>query len=135
MRIRPMTAADAPLVADLTTQLGYPTSPEEAAQRLSALDGRHEVRVRWLPFRLNPAMPKEGISRREYRTRKFGSWERSLELELPLGVLAEPVADASPALRVEVDQLARQLAHGTPGLRLHRLPRLRAELRDRRHHA
>jgi predicted DsbA family dithiol-disulfide isomerase len=41
----------------------------------------HEVRVRWLPFQLNPAMPKEGISRREYRTRKFGSWERSLELD------------------------------------------------------
>ena len=26
-------------------------------------------------------MPKEGISRKEYRTRKFGSWERSLELD------------------------------------------------------
>jgi predicted DsbA family dithiol-disulfide isomerase len=42
---------------------------------------QHEVRVRWLPFQLNPTMPKEGISRREYRTRKFGSWERSLELD------------------------------------------------------
>ena len=39
------------------------------------------VKVRWLPFQLNPAMPKEGISRKEYRTRKFGSWERSLELD------------------------------------------------------
>lgn len=39
------------------------------------------VRVRWHPFQLNPAMPKEGISRREYRIRKFGSWERSLELD------------------------------------------------------
>ena len=37
--------------------------------------------VRWHPFQLNPMMPKEGISRREYRTRKFGSWERSLELD------------------------------------------------------
>ena len=37
--------------------------------------------MRWLPFQLNPTMPKEGISRREYRTRKFGSWERSLELD------------------------------------------------------
>ena len=26
-------------------------------------------------------MPKVGISRKEYRTRKFGSWERSLELD------------------------------------------------------
>jgi predicted DsbA family dithiol-disulfide isomerase len=41
----------------------------------------HEVRVRWLPFQLNPTMPKEGISRRGYRTKKFGSWQRSLELD------------------------------------------------------
>ncbi len=39
------------------------------------------VKVRWLPFQLNPTMPKDGISRREYRTKKFGSWERSLELD------------------------------------------------------
>ena len=48
---------------------------------VAALDGPHEVRVRWLPFQLNPTMPKDGIDRREYRTRKFGSWERSLELD------------------------------------------------------
>ena len=39
------------------------------------------VEVHWHPFQLNPATPKEGISRREYRTRKFGSWERSQELD------------------------------------------------------
>ena len=39
------------------------------------------VAVRWLPFQLNPTMPKEGISRSEYRTKKFGSWERSQELD------------------------------------------------------
>ncbi len=39
------------------------------------------VQVRWLPFQLNPTMPKEGISRREYRITKFGSWERSQELD------------------------------------------------------
>jgi len=43
--------------------------------------GQHDVKVHWHPFQLNPAMPKEGISRIEYRTRKFGSWERSLELD------------------------------------------------------
>jgi predicted DsbA family dithiol-disulfide isomerase len=48
---------------------------------IAAVDGQHEFRVRWHPFQLNPLMPKEGISRREYRTRKFGSWERSLELD------------------------------------------------------
>ena len=39
------------------------------------------LKVRWHPFQLNPTMPKEGISRREYRIRKFGSWERSMELD------------------------------------------------------
>jgi predicted DsbA family dithiol-disulfide isomerase len=42
---------------------------------------QQEVRVHWLPFQLNPTMPKEGISRREYRIRKFGSWEHAQELD------------------------------------------------------
>jgi len=42
---------------------------------------KDEVQARWLPFQLNPQMPKEGISRREYRTRKFGSWEHAQELD------------------------------------------------------
>ena len=48
---------------------------------VAALNGSHEVRVCWLPFQLNPQMPKEGISRRDYRTNKFGSWERSQALD------------------------------------------------------
>lgn len=48
---------------------------------IAALEGQHEVQVHWHPFQLNPTMPKDGISRKEYRTRKFGSWERSLELD------------------------------------------------------
>jgi hypothetical protein len=34
-------------------------------------------------------MPKEGISRKEYRTRKFGSWERSLELDAKVIAVGE----------------------------------------------
>lgn len=45
-----------------------------------ALAGRPAT-VRWHPFQLNPDMPREGIDRKEYRIRKFGSWERSLELD------------------------------------------------------
>jgi predicted DsbA family dithiol-disulfide isomerase len=37
--------------------------------------------VRWHPFELNPDMPREGVERRAYRVKKFGSWERSLELD------------------------------------------------------
>jgi len=49
----------------------------------------HEIRVRWLPFQLNPTMPKEGVSRKEYRTTKFGSWERSLELDAKVIAVGE----------------------------------------------
>ncbi|WP_439623301.1 DsbA family oxidoreductase [Gemmata sp.] len=45
-----------------------------------ALTGRTAT-VHWHPFELNPSMPPEGIERRAYRVRKFGSWERSLELD------------------------------------------------------
>jgi len=50
---------------------------------------QHEVRVRWLPFQLNPQLPKDGISRREYRIKKFGSWERSLELDAKVVAVGE----------------------------------------------
>src|ERR1700689_4164500 len=56
---------------------------------IAALDGKHECQVRWLPFQLNPAMPKEGISRKEYRIRKFGSWERSMELDAAMIAFGE----------------------------------------------
>ena len=45
-----------------------------------ALAGRAAT-VRWHPFELNPDMPPEGVDRRTYRTKKFGSWERSQELD------------------------------------------------------
>ncbi len=56
---------------------------------ISAVEGQHEVQVHWHPFQLNPTMPKEGISRKEYRTRKFGSWERSLELDAKVIAVGE----------------------------------------------
>ncbi len=39
------------------------------------------IDIRWHPFQLNPGMPPEGISRREYRIAKFGSWEYSQQLD------------------------------------------------------
>jgi predicted DsbA family dithiol-disulfide isomerase len=35
----------------------------------------------WLPFQLNPGMPKEGLPRAQYRKAKFGSLERSRQLD------------------------------------------------------
>ncbi|WP_417737765.1 DsbA family oxidoreductase [Rosistilla oblonga] len=56
---------------------------------IAALDGQHDVQVNWHPFQLNPTMPNEGISRKEYRTRKFGSWERSRELDAKVIAVGE----------------------------------------------
>jgi predicted DsbA family dithiol-disulfide isomerase len=39
------------------------------------------VNITWRPFELNPGMPKEGLTRREYRSKKFGSWEQSQSLD------------------------------------------------------
>jgi predicted DsbA family dithiol-disulfide isomerase len=38
-------------------------------------------KIVWRPFQLNPDMPIEGMNRKNYRTKKFGSWERSLTMD------------------------------------------------------
>ena len=38
-------------------------------------------RIRFRPFQLNPDMPEEGVARDAYRAAKFGSLERSRELD------------------------------------------------------
>lgn len=45
MKIRAATSADSAAVADLATQLGYPTTPEEAEARLRDLEERPESSV------------------------------------------------------------------------------------------
>jgi predicted DsbA family dithiol-disulfide isomerase len=64
---------------------------EKARERLGA---RHDVEILWRPFELNPGMPAEGIDRRAYRTAKFGSWERSLELEARVAAVGAEVGIA-----------------------------------------
>lgn len=50
-----------------------------------------EISIRWLPFELNPNMPKDGMDRRAYRTAKFGSMQASDELDQRLQAAAEPL--------------------------------------------
>ena len=47
-------------------------------------DDAREVGVTWRPFELNPDMPREGMDRAAYRAAKFGSAERSRELDARL---------------------------------------------------
>jgi predicted DsbA family dithiol-disulfide isomerase len=42
------------------------------------------VKLHFLPFELNPDMPQHGMDRREYRVRKFGTWENAHEKDRTL---------------------------------------------------
>lgn len=71
--------------------------------------------IGWLPYQLNPDMPEGGVDRRTYRTEKFGSWERSQELDAQ-------VADAG---RVAGVVFRHDLMARTPNtIEAHRLIRL-----------
>jgi len=58
--------------------------------------------VHWNPFQLNPDMPREGVDRHAYRTAKFGSWERSQELDARVSEAASAVG-----LAFRLDRLQR----------------------------
>ena len=71
--------------------------------------------VAWHPFQLNPDMPREGVERAQYRLAKFGSAERSRQLDERITETA-----ATVGLEFHLDRLTR-----TPNtLDAHRLIRL-----------
>jgi predicted DsbA family dithiol-disulfide isomerase len=69
---------------------------------LELLGGEYEIEVLWRPFQLNPGMPPEGVERRAYRTAKFGSWERSLELDARVAAVG-----ASVGIELAFDRIGR----------------------------
>jgi predicted DsbA family dithiol-disulfide isomerase len=50
-------------------------------EKALALAGRKGAQVHWKPFELNPQAPKEGLDRKAYRARKFGSAAYAKQLE------------------------------------------------------
>mgnify|MGYP001176081409 FL=1 len=42
------------------------------------------IQVNWVPFQLNPNMPKEGITRKKYLIQKFGSEKKIIEIYNPI---------------------------------------------------
>lgn len=88
----------------------------DAALALLAAEGLR-FEIGWLPYQLNPDMPERGVDRRAYRTEKFGSWERSQELDAR-------VAEAGRAAGLE---FRHALMTRTPNtVEAHRLIRLAA---------
>lgn len=70
------------------------------------------VKLVFLPYELNPHAPVKGMDRREYRSRKFGSWQAALEKDRQV-THAGQVA----GLQFNLDKIQR-----TPNTRLaHRL--------------
>jgi predicted DsbA family dithiol-disulfide isomerase len=85
----------------------------------AALDILEKDRLRftvsWHPFQLNPDMPREGVDRAQYRIAKFGSAERSRQLDERITETAKMVG-----LEFHLERLRR-----TPNtLNAHRLIRL-----------
>lgn len=56
---------------------------------LDLLPNGSDYSIIWRPYELNPGMPKEGMDRREYRSRKFGSWEHSLALDAQVALAGQ----------------------------------------------
>ena len=61
---------------------------EEALRQLPA---DMQVSCSWHPFQLNPDMPREGLNRKLYRSKKFGSWERSLAMDAQVAAAGKSV--------------------------------------------
>jgi predicted DsbA family dithiol-disulfide isomerase len=58
---------------------------------LEADESARTVDISYVPFELNPALARSGVDRKEYRTRKFGSWNRSLALDADVTVAGKKV--------------------------------------------
>jgi predicted DsbA family dithiol-disulfide isomerase len=70
------------------------------------------VSIRYVPFELNPSMPAEGMDRRAYRTRKFGSWARSQVMDAQVtaaGLAAGAPFNYDVVLRTPNTRLAHRL--------------------------
>lgn len=50
-------------------------------QTIAQLKSAVDIEQIWQPFELNPDMPAAGMDRQAYRSRKFGSWEYSQQLD------------------------------------------------------
>ena len=71
-------------------------------RRLGEALGVRPATVRWHAFQLNPDMPREGIERKSYRIAKFGSWERSQELDARVAA-----AGRGEGIAFDFDRMAR----------------------------
>jgi predicted DsbA family dithiol-disulfide isomerase len=117
----------APLVIEIASDVICPwcyIGKRRLEKALALLDGEVKPQIRWLPFQLNPGMPKEGIARAEYRKAKFGSVERAKGLDARVAAEGEGEGIAFAFERMErtpntiaaheLIDLAQKQGRGTP---------------------
>lgn len=68
------------------------------------------VSIRYVPYELNPGMPKEGADRKAYRSAKFGSWARSQAMDADVTLAGRSAGVAFHYERVTMTPNTR-LAH------------------------
>ena len=94
----------APLTIEVVSDVICPwcyIGKRRLGKALAALEGEVSAEIRWLPFQLNPAMPREGMARAEYRARKFGSVERARELDARVAAEGQSVGIEFAFERIE----------------------------------
>jgi predicted DsbA family dithiol-disulfide isomerase len=79
---------------------------------LKLLGKEFTPKIVWRPFQLNPDMPVAGMNRKTYRTRKFGSWERSLAMDAEVAATGK-----SPGVEFNYDKVL-MTPNTLPGHRL-----------------
>jgi len=75
----------------------------EAALALPGAASLPAVELRWHPFQLNPDIPAEGISRKQYLEDKFGGPERAAEIYERVRAAGQAVG-----LTLNIDTITRQ---------------------------
>jgi predicted DsbA family dithiol-disulfide isomerase len=94
-------ALDIAIVSDVICPWCY-VGKRRFENALASIGAASRVRVTWHPFELNPQMPKGGMERREYRMRKFGSLERSHQLDAQIAA-----AGAREGIAFRFDRVTR----------------------------
>jgi predicted DsbA family dithiol-disulfide isomerase len=95
----------APLAIDVVSDVVCPWCfiGKRRLEKALALTPDIPVEVRWHPYFLNPWVPREGISREQYLTTKFGSVDRYKGMAQRVAAAA-----AEEGLTYALDKIARQ---------------------------
>jgi predicted DsbA family dithiol-disulfide isomerase len=106
MSVQPAESArPSPLPIDVVSDVVCPWCfiGKRRLEKAIALRPDLDVEVRWHPYFLNPWVPREGMSRADYLTAKFGSPERYRQIAQRVAAAA-----AEEGLTYDLDAIARQ---------------------------